>query len=57
MVLDRNENHDYDDVVELLMLGEVKAHLKNGCLIDDNLKQVGDNISIFFLKLTWSIAS
>ena len=57
MVLDRNENHDYDDVVELLMLGEVKAHLKKGCLIDDNLKQVGDNISIFFLKLTWSIAS
>ena len=40
MVLDRNDKRDFNDVVKVMMIGEVKAHSLPQDSIDINVRQV-----------------
>ena len=40
MVLDRNDKEDYNDVVKVLMIGEVEAHYKASDGMENNILQV-----------------
>ena len=40
IVLDRNDKKDFNDVVKIFMIGEVKAHSLSQYTLDTNLRQV-----------------
>ena len=40
MVIDRNDRNDYDEIVEIMIIGEIKSHFKNEFSDGSNLKQV-----------------
>ena len=40
MVLDRNDKKDFNDVVKIFMIGEIKAHCLSQYTVDSNVRQV-----------------
>ena len=47
MVLDRNDKKDFNDVVKILMIGEIKAHCLSEYTMDSNVRQVTTDDGLF----------